>query len=111
MQRERERGREFGYPETKTPVAKRKTKGSKAPNISPVLSGLTAKRLGSGGLKLRGGENDDVDEAGESDTGSCCCWVVVLTELEVEVEEVVSDMALMYTLFLLGSFVGNEIGL
>lgn len=86
-------------PETKTPVAKRKIKGSKAPKISPVLSGLIAKRLGSGGLKLEGGVNDGEDEGGS-------CWV--LTE-ELEEEEV-SDVALM---LLLGSssFLGNEIGL
>ncbi|KAJ1419552.1 hypothetical protein SESBI_15114 [Sesbania bispinosa] len=94
----------FDYPEAKTPVAKRKNKGSAAPKTSPDLSGLTAKRLGSGGLKLGGGANDTEEEGEASDIGGSCS---VLTEVEVEG---VSDMALMQTL-LLGSFLGNEIGL
>lgn len=104
-----ERG-EFGcYPETKTPVAKRKTKGSTALNTSPVWPELTVKGLGSGALKSTGAANDtdddedddeDEDEAEASEIGSC--WV--------EVEEV-SDMALMQTLLLGNLLLGNEIGL
>lgn len=79
----------------KTPVAKRKIKGSKAPKTSPLLSGLTLNRWGSGALKLGGGANDE---------GEASDWVLT----EVEVEEV-SDMALMHTLFL--GFLGNERGI
>jgi len=78
------------YPETKTPVAKRKRRGSSAPNTSPVLSGLMAKRLGSGGLKLGGGAIvTDEDEAEEESDVGCSCWLLT------EVEEEVSDMARM----------------
>jgi len=80
-------------------VAKRKIKGSKAPNTSLVLSGLIAKRLGSGGLKLGGGAI--VTEEALSEVG-CSCWV--LTE---EVEEV-SDMPLMQKLLLGSLLLGKE---
>jgi hypothetical protein len=86
----------YTYPETKTPVAKRKSKGREAPRISRVLSDLIAKRLGSGGLKFGGGVIEtDVDD-----------------EVEVEEDVSVSDMALMQILFLGSSFVlENETGL
>ena len=90
----------------KTPVAKRRSKGRMAPNTSPVLSGLTPKRLGSGGLKFGGGANvtDDDDDEGDEEAS-------VLTEVEEEEEEDVSDMALMQRLLLLlGTFLGNERG-
>jgi len=76
------------YPERKPPVPKRKRKGRKAPSTSTVLSGLIAKRLGSGGLKLGGGaivtDEDEAEE--EPEVGSSG---LLLTE----VEEEVSDMA------------------
>jgi hypothetical protein len=95
------------YPETKTPVAKRKNKGREAARISKVLSDLIAKRLASGGLKLGGGEIDtDDDDDDEVEGVSCCC---VVTEVEVFS---VSDMALMQILVLGSSFVvENETGL
>lgn len=84
------------YPETKTPVAKRKSKGREAPRISKVLSDLIANRLGSGGLKFGGGV---IDTDGDD-------------EVEVEEDVSVSDMALMQILFLGISFVlENETGL
>jgi len=75
------------YPETKIPVAKRKSKGSAAPSTSPILSGLMAKRLGSGGLKLGGG-------------------AIVTDE---EVEEEVSDMTRMQKLLLGALLLGKQI--
>ncbi|KAI5395940.1 hypothetical protein KIW84_062222, partial [Lathyrus oleraceus] len=84
------------YPEAKTPVARRKNKESEALRISILLSGLMIKRLGSGGLKLGGGEIEIGD-------GSCC----VVTEDE----EFSPDMALMQILVVCGLFLGNGRGL
>jgi hypothetical protein len=92
------------YPETKTPVAKRKNKGREAARISKVLSDLIAKRLASGGLKLGGGEIDTDDDE-EVEGVSCCC---VVTEVEVFS---VSDIALMQILVLCSFVVENETGL
>jgi hypothetical protein len=91
------------YPETKTPVAKRKNKGREAARISKVLSDLIAKRLASGGLKLGGGEIETDDD--EVEGVSCCC---VVTEVEVFS---VSDIALMQILALVSFVVENETGL
>lgn len=68
---------------TNIPVPSLKTKESEAPRTSKILSGLTPKRLGSGGLKLGGGENEEEEEE-ESPRFS---FSLVPTEVEVEVEE------------------------
>ena len=49
--------KEAEYPETKTPVPKRKSSPIDAPRMSKSFPGLTAKRCGSGGLKLGGAVN------------------------------------------------------
>lgn len=49
--------KEAEYPETKTPVPKRKSNPIEAPKTSKSFPGLTAKRCGSGGLKLGGAVN------------------------------------------------------
>ena len=46
------------YPETKTPVPRRKIKAREPPRMSKFLSGLTEKGFGCGGLKFGGGENE-----------------------------------------------------
>lgn len=62
------------------------------------MSGLIIKRLGSGGLKLGGGEI-------ETDDGGSCCVVVT------EGEEFSPDMALMEILVVGGLVLGNGRGL
>lgn len=93
-------------PETKTPVPKRKNKAREAVKTSHLLSGLTPKRCGTGGLKSGGGAkvtDDDDDDDGEEESP----WSLVEVVRGGEVSEEFVDALMVVILGILR----NESGL
>ena len=81
-------------PETKTPVPRRKNKPREAVKTSHLLSGLTPKRCGTGGLKSGGGAKV-TDDDGEEESP----WSLVEVVRGGEVSEELVD-ALMVVVIL-----------
>lgn len=84
------------YPETKTPVPNRNKRFRLAVMTSATLSGLTANRFGSGGLKLGGGVIEETPDFGSS--------LIEVEEVEA-VSEISVDDLITETLLLLDVFV------